>query len=183
VIRKFLFVTAICLWASAANGQEAKPAGQRGKVSGFFHYTGRHVKETFTDCKTDKLWCFYVVGTIALNGIDTGTTIHGQRCCNLREANPLLPSHPSAPGLISISAVATLAQLGSVHMLRELFTDSCKRDAANPNSKWRKVDARTYNPETCKYGVDLAGMAEWPYHATIVKSNFDLMTPSAPRKQ
>src|SRR6266403_1353807 len=144
----------------------------------------RHeVKLTFSDMRHDKLWAVYVVGTIALNAADTSTTCIGVSNGSFSESNPILGKHPSCGKLIAIEAPVTLAHLVGAHKLSGMLTDYCRREAADPDSRWWKTGSYTHNPESCKVAMPIAGMTVWPFHAAVIKSNIDLLTWHKPEKE
>lgn len=153
----------------AQTPQMAPTPKASGKASGLARMA-HELKSVFTDCKTDKVWCAYVVGTIAINFTDVGTTCKF-RTLGEAEANPLLPKYGSCAAYLGPAIPVTLVQLTAMHYLRRQFVNKCRADAADPNSKWNHIDAGTHDPESCKYGMDVLGMMEWPLHIVIIHNN------------
>ena len=178
MIRKLFIMAALLILASAAKGQEPNAESKHGKLRSFFGYVGRHVKESFTDCKTDKLWCGYVIGVGLINAADTGETIVGMHR-GFRETSPLFGPHPSTLRLVSESAGITVAHFTTMHMLRELFTDKCKSDAADPNSMYSRIAAKrgiSTDPRRCTEAIDLLGWTAQPRHVAAIVGNINELT-------
>jgi hypothetical protein len=177
---KRLVIAIVLVVASAfcANAQEPAPAATRGKLSTTFHFIGRHVKESFTDCKTDKLWCFYVVGSSLIDAADTGTTIVAMHRGGFGETSPFFGSHPSTFRLVSESAAITVTRLTVFHIARERYSNLCNREADDPNSMYSRIAAKrgiSPDPHRCTLAMDLVGWTPVPYQVAAVVSNIKLL--------
>ncbi len=176
-MKRILVVAALCAaFPFSALAQEPLPAA-RGKLSTTFHFIGRHVKESFADCKTDKLWCFYVVGSSLIDAADTGSTIVGMHR-GFRETSPFYGSDPSTFRLVSESAGISVARLTVMHIARERYSKLCNRDAADPNSMYSRIAAKrgiSPDPHRCTLAMDLVGWTPEPYHVAVVVHNIKLL--------
>jgi hypothetical protein len=174
LFRKILLsIVGMVLLGLPTQAQVATPAATSSAFGRFTHYVGRHIKETFTDMRKDRLWGVAVAGNWVLEGLDEGTTIYGVHH-GLIETNWLYGKRPSAPKIIGFGSVFTLAQLTTTHMIREDFTNICHRDADNPNSLWNsgKIAAGSYRWQTCQYGGDAVAIVVWAPRAEDVAGNF-----------
>ncbi len=156
---------------------QTTPAAHRNPFSRAVRYTGQQIKETFTDVRHDPVWAAAVIGTFVLEGIAEGQTVYG-RANGFQESNAFYYGHnPSAAKVIGLGTGFTIANLTALHSIRTLFTDSCRREATKPNSRWNsgKIDAASYNPETCKYGGDMLPIIEWAPRIEDIQGNFRVL--------
>jgi len=178
VIQMKYFSIVIALLAASSLLAQNPPVKQN-PVAATIRGTGYHIKTSFMEVKQHPgSWGFYVIGTILINAADAATTIKG-RNDGLVEGAPgrfLTGKYPDAHKVILSASLGTIAQLASVHKMRDLVLESCRRDAADPNSKWNKIDAASHDPESCRWNVPIGASMEWAYHIAIIKGNINLMT-------
>lgn len=174
-MKKIVFAILLLIPAMAA-AQTAPAANSGGKFTRFARFIGRQAKETISDVRRDPLWAAAVVGTFVLEGIAEGQTAYG-RNRGLNESNFFYGRHPSTARIAGEGSALTFVNLAAIHTLRELFTNSCRREAADPNSRWNsgKIDAASYNPETCKYAVDAVPIAIWAPRIQDIRGNFRVL--------
>lgn len=170
-------IALVLLLVSAVPACSQEPAARRGALVRFFGGYAGQLKKQFTDVRRHPVaWGVPFALKMAINFADTGSTCAARaNDAHFYEKNPLFGRHPACRTLVlSTVAFTFAAEQPAQHYLSDLWTRSCYADAADPNSRWNRLAARSHDPESCRWNVPYGLLAPEAYHLVIVKNNVGL---------
>lgn len=174
MIRRFLLTVATALLL--ASNVSAQELPKRRSLLGRF---GHEVKMSFLDIKRHPIrWGLFAGATIGINFADAATSCRLVGTPGLSEQGSshfLIGAHPSCAQHVGLMLGVTPIQLASVHALSNKLYEHCEQEAADPNSRFNRIQAANHSPEPCHYMVQYGALAvDAPFHVQTIKRNVDL---------
>jgi hypothetical protein len=175
-MKKFAISFLFLLLAIPARAQEPIPVAHRNPFASAALGIGHEVRMTFVDIKRHPYaWGLNAGLQMGIAFADTGSS-----CAIAQErlggeygpAHYFIGHHPNCRKLVLLTATSMTIHLTAEHWLMEAFTESCYREAANPDSRWWKTPAHTHNPESCRWAVPVADtLALGSYEIPVIAGN------------
>jgi hypothetical protein len=141
------------------------------------HSFGSQVKRTFyTDVKQHPIsWGLNLALQWGIALSDTASSCYEQPEYETGPARYFIGHNANCRKLVTLSVSSMFLHSISENWLANSFKRSCDRDAANPDSRWWKVDSRTKSTAACYWAPPLVDtLALGAYEIPVIRSNTKL---------